>query len=106
MTTQPQSRSKATKIALIVLVILLAVVPLFLNPTSEFGGADGAANDTILEIAPDTHPWFEPLWSPPSGEVESLLFALQAALGAAFIGYTFGYFRGRRQPSPDSHARH
>ena len=32
---------------------------------------------------------------PPSGEIESLLFALQAAIGAVIIGYFFGYWRGK-----------
>lgn len=32
---------------------------------------------------------------PPSGEIESLLFALQAAIGALIIGYAFGYWRGQ-----------
>jgi cobalt/nickel transport protein len=82
---------------LIAVVIVLAVVPLLLHPGSEFGGADGSANDTILEISPETQPWFEPLWSPPGGETESLLFALQAVMGASVIGYAFGYWRGRRQ---------
>jgi|GEM_PF-6127702 ABC-type cobalt transport system, periplasmic component len=32
---------------------------------------------------------------PPSGEIESLLFALQAAIGAIIIGYILGYFQGQ-----------
>ena len=28
-------------------------------------------------------------------EIESLLFALQAAIGAIIIGYFFGYWRGQ-----------
>jgi cobalt/nickel transport protein len=35
------------------------------------------------------------LYEPPSDEIESLLFALQAALGAGFIGYYIGYKRGK-----------
>lgn len=84
-------------VALIAIVILLAVVPLFLHRDSEFGGADGAAEEAITEIAPDYQPWFSPLWEPPGGETESLLFALQAALGAGFIGYFFGLKRGQRK---------
>ncbi len=38
----------------------------------------------------DYEPWFSNIWEPPSGEIESMLFALQAALGAGFIGYFFG----------------
>ncbi|OQA43277.1 MAG: Cobalt transport protein CbiN [Chloroflexi bacterium ADurb.Bin325] len=84
-------------VALIAIVILLAVAPLFLHRDSEFGGADGEAETAITEIAPDYEPWFSPLWEPPGGETESLLFALQAALGAGFIGYFFGLKRGQRQ---------
>ena len=40
-------------------------------------------------------PWFEPLWTPPSKEIESLLFSLQAALGAGLLGYYVGLRRGR-----------
>jgi len=86
-----------TKTLLLILaVILLAVIPLFLNPGSEFGGADGEAEGAILEVAPDYQPWFQPFWSPPGGETESLLFALQAALGAGIIGYYFGVKRGQK----------
>jgi cobalt/nickel transport protein len=82
---------------LIAVVVLLAVIPLLIHPTSEFGGADGAASETIIEIAPGTKPWFEPIWSPPGGETESLLFALQAALGAGFVGYFFGLKQGEKR---------
>ncbi len=58
--------------------------------TEWFGGSDRQAQDMILALAPGYSAWFEPLWKPASGEIESLLFALQAALGAGFIGYWFG----------------
>ncbi len=82
---------------LILLVIALAVVPLFLAGGAEFGGADDQAETVIAEIQPDYTPWFSPLWEPPSGEIESLLFALQAALGASFIAYYFGYKKGQQK---------
>jgi cobalt/nickel transport protein len=82
---------------MLVLVVLLAIIPLFLHPGSEFGGADGMAEETIAEISPDIEPWFAPLWEPPGGETESLLFGLQAALGAGVIGYFFGLKRGERR---------
>jgi cobalt/nickel transport protein len=81
---------------LVFIVIALAIVPLFMNPGSEFGGADGEAEGVILEVAPNYEPWFESIWSPPGGETESLLFALQAALGAGVIGYYFGVKRGQK----------
>jgi len=82
-------------IILLLLVALLAVFPLYLVKDSEFGGADGAAEEMITEINPEYEPWFSSFWEPPGGETESLLFALQAALGAGFIGYYVGYKRGQ-----------
>jgi cobalt/nickel transport protein len=85
---------------LIAAVVLLAVIPLFLHPGSEFVGADGQAEAVIAEINPAMQPWFEPIWSPPGGETESLLFSLQAALGAGIIGYFFGLKRGEQRAKP------
>lgn len=87
---------KQTIFFLVFVVIALAIVPLFMNPGSEFGGADGEAEGAILEVAPEYQPWFSPIWEPPGGETESLLFALQAALGAGVIGYYFGVKRGQK----------
>ena len=82
-------------IILLLLVALLAIFPLYLVKDSEFGGADGATEEMITEINPEYEPWFSSFWEPPGGETESLLFALQAALGAGFIGYYIGYKRGQ-----------
>lgn len=81
-------------------VVLLTVLPLWLAappeigpdgiPGETFGGADNKAQEAISEIAPGYRPWFSPLIEPASGEIASLLFALQAALGAGFIGYWLG----------------
>lgn len=84
---------------LIGLVIILAVIPLLINPGSEFGGADGEAEGVITEINPSYVPWFNSIWEPPSGEIESLLFAVQAALGAGFVGYYIGYKKGNAKAS-------
>ncbi len=76
-------------------VVILTVVPLVVVKDSEFGGADGQAVEVIETVQPDYQPWFEPILEPPGGETESLLFALQAALGAGAIGYVIGLYRGR-----------
>lgn len=72
--------------------VVICVYPLLTNPTSEFSGADGAADEVIISIEEGYTPWFEPLWSPPGGETESLLFCLQAALGSGIFFYCIGYF--------------
>lgn len=88
--------SKAkTVIILLLICILIAVIPLALNRNSEFGGADGEAQDAITEIDPNYEAWADPLLEPPGAETESLLFALQAALGAGIFGYFFGVLRER-----------
>ena len=75
---------------LIVLTVLLAAIPLWLLPNAEFGGADGQAEEAIQELNPNYEPWFEPILEPASGEIESLLFALQAAVGAGVVGFVLG----------------
>jgi cobalt/nickel transport protein len=87
---------------LVFLVLVLAIAPLFIASGSEFGGADGEAEVAISEIQPDYVPWAAPLFEPPSGEIESLLFALQAALGTGFIAYFFGFKTGMKRANMQS----
>ena len=85
---------------LMIAVIVMVAIPLWVvqkpmpGPDGKeveiFKGADDQAKDVIGTIAPGYKPWFKPLMEPPSGEIGSLLFALQAALGAGFIGYYLG----------------
>lgn len=86
-----------TNLLLILLAIILVVTPFFVKKDAEFEGADGQAEDVIAEIQPDYQPWVELLWEPPSGEIESLLFSLQVAIGAGTIGYIFGQLREKRK---------
>jgi len=83
-------------ILLLILVGLIAIFPLIIKSDAEFEGADVNAQEAILEINPSYEPWFEPLWEPPSGEIESLVFSLQAALGSGVIFYVIGYMKGKK----------
>ena len=87
-------------ITIFILVLLCAVIlilPLMTIHDSEFGGADGAAEEVIASVDPDYEPWAENILEPPGGETESLLFCLQTALGAIVIGYGFGYLVARKK---------
>jgi cobalt/nickel transport protein len=79
-------------------VIVLVVAPLvFHSKTAKFAGSDDQASAMIANIQPSYHRWAVPLWQPPSAEVESLLFAVQAGLGAGLLGYYFGRRSGLTQ---------
>lgn len=90
---------------MMIAVVVLVALPLWMvqkpapgadgKEVEIFKGADDQAKDVIGKIAPGYQPWFKPLMEPPSGEIGSLLFALQAALGAGFIGYYLGVARTR-----------
>ena len=79
------------------LTIFVAVLPLYVVKDGAFEGADGEAMDLVSQIRPDHEPIFEPLFEPASGEIESMLFALQAALGAGVIGYGIGRMTGKKE---------
>lgn len=83
---------KKRTIGLIALCIIIMGLSLAIGTAKggEFGGADGQIEEVIGEVNPGYTPWFESVWTPPSGEIESLLFAVQAALGAGYIGYYIG----------------
>lgn len=89
------SNKGKTVIILLLVCVLIAVIPLAFIKDSEFGGADGAAEEAITEINPDYEPWASPVLEPPGGETESLLFCLQAAIGAGLFGFCLGTLRER-----------
>lgn len=93
--------TKNTKIVIIcmILAVIIAIVPLLLIKDSEFGGADGQAEEAITKIDANYKPWFSPLIEPPGGETESLLFCVQAGLGAGVFGFGLGYLVCRKKMS-------
>lgn len=91
------TRNVKITIILLLLIVAIAVAPLLLIKDSEFGGADGEAEGAIAKINPDYVPWFESIIEPPGGETESLLFCLQAGIGAGIFGFAFGYLVARKK---------
>ncbi|MBO4237421.1 energy-coupling factor ABC transporter substrate-binding protein [Pseudonocardia alni] len=86
------SRSTVVNILLVVAVVALFAVPVLFVP-GEYAGSDGQAGEAIE--ATGYQPWFSPVWEPPSGEIESGIFAMQAAAGAGVLGYCIGVARTR-----------
>ena len=92
-----EKKKIVTILILIALCAVILVFPLLTIHDSEFGGADGAAEEVIAAVDPDYEPWAESLIALPGGETETLLFCLQAALGAVVIGFGFGYLVARKK---------
>ncbi|MGZ7043380.1 MAG: energy-coupling factor ABC transporter substrate-binding protein [Methanobacterium sp.] len=85
-------------VILLCLVVVIAIIPLALysgmgNEQGYFSGSDDAAGKAIEETG--YQPWFSSIWKPPSDEIESLIFSLQAAIGAIIVGFILGYYTGQ-----------
>jgi cobalt/nickel transport protein len=89
-------------IFLLVFAVLLAAAPLLFIHHSDFGGTDDKAKKTIQVIAPHYKPWAQTIFEPPGGEVQTLLFSVQAAVGAGIIGYIIGVYKGRTNRREES----
>lgn len=85
---------KRTLMVLLSLIVLIAILPLVIHRLTgsddQFAGADNQAQQAITTIDPGFQPWFRSIFKPASTEVESFLFALQAAIGSGLIGYYLG----------------
>lgn len=86
-------------ILLLMLVIFLAIIPFYVTKNAEFAGADDQTKGIISEVKPNYKPWFSPVFKPPSSEIESLIFALQASIGTGIIAYFIGLSKGRSEKS-------
>jgi cobalt/nickel transport protein len=87
----------------ITIIALVTFSGLFLYTSSagkEFTGSDTAGSRLIAELTGKPLENFQPLipqWEPPSREIESFLFALQAAVGGILVGGVFGFWIGSKK---------
>ena len=51
---------------LLALCAVIVLIPLLTIHDSEFGGADGAAEELVTQLDPDYEPWAESILSPPA----------------------------------------
>ena len=88
-----------------VLVVVIAVVPLLFLKHAAFTGSDDQAKNEITKIDANYKPWFSSIWTPPSAEIESLLFSLQAAIGSGVVCFFFGYSKGKAKGKKEEKAK-
>lgn len=87
------------------IIMLLMVAALIIFPLAIYNGKAGSgelfsgsdSQGTELITSEGYKPWFNSIWEPPSPEIESLIFSLQAAIGALIIGYFIGYYNGKQK---------
>lgn len=97
-------RSKDKKIiaAILIVVFLMIVIPLFALKGAEFGGSDDAGSQVVEEIQGEYEPWFTPIFETLiggelPGEVESLMFCVQTGIGVGIIAFVLGRFVERKK---------
>jgi cobalamin biosynthesis protein CbiM/cobalt ECF transporter T component CbiQ len=78
-------------------LIIVAAATLVSTGVLGWGGSDDKAALAIETLRPGYKPWFQSLWRPGSRGLESLLFALQAAIGVAAIALYVRHVRRRRR---------
>ncbi|MCG7854531.1 MAG: energy-coupling factor ABC transporter substrate-binding protein [Methanoregulaceae archaeon] len=96
------------RLEILAIIAVFAFCILFLYTSSimtnaEFAGSDTLGSEQIAEMTGKAEEDFQPLiwqWAPPSGEIESGLFALQAAIGGILVGWVFGYWKGQKKRTP------
>ncbi len=98
------NRRGLTSLLLFALLIAVVIGSFVIGGTKggdeeAFAGTDATVSEQIE--ADGYTPWFSPLVELKSAEVESGLFALQAALGGAAFGYCVGILHGRRRRTGD-----
>lgn len=101
-----KNKRVVTNLILILLVVFITIIPFFVAKNGEFGGSDDQAEEAITQIDESYEPWFSPIFEPASGEIESLLFALQAAIGAGIIGFGLGYLKGKKKVNDEVNDKH
>ena len=82
-------------------VVVLAAVPLFSIHGKDFPASDDNSSKGIEELRPGYKPWFKSVFEPQGGEVETFLFATQAAIGSGITCYVLGFYKGRTDRQHD-----
>jgi cobalt/nickel transport protein len=77
--------------------VILSMAPVLVYQGKEFKATDSINITAIEQVKPGYKPWFEPVIKPSGGEVETFLFATQAAIGSGVTCYILGLYKGRTE---------
>ena len=77
--------------------VILSMAPVLIYQGKEFKATDSINVTAIEQVNPGYKPWFEPVIKPSGGEVETFLFATQAAIGSGVVCYILGLYKGRTE---------
>jgi cobalt transport protein len=100
--------NKTRNLLLLAAAVLLVGLPLVMPGSwtrGTFAGSDDQAEEAVKTLDPAYVPWMKSVWKPPSEEVATMLFTLQAAIGAGVFGYVLGYLRCRAALAGNADAR-
>jgi len=75
----------------------LSFAPVLIFQGKEFKATDSINITAIGQVKPGYKPWFEPVVKPSGGEIETFLFATQAAIGSGVTCYILGLYKGRTE---------
>ena len=96
------SKDKKLVISLLIVVMLMAITPIFVLKDAEFGGSDDAGSVMIESIQEGYEPWFTPVLENAiggelPGGVESSFFCLQTAIGVGVLAFCMGRMYERKK---------
>ena len=92
---------KLANVGLLSIVAILSLAPVLIFQGKEFKATDSKNQTAIEEVQPGYKPWFEPVIKPSGAEIETFLFATQAAIGSGVTCYILGLYKGRNERQRD-----
>lgn len=92
---------KLANVGLLSIAVVLSLAPVLIFQGKEFKATDSKNQTAIEEVQPGYKPWFEPVIKPSGGEIETFLFAAQAAIGSGVTCYILGLYKGRSDRQND-----
>jgi cobalt/nickel transport protein len=98
-------QKQSINILLLGAAVILSMAPVLMYQGKEFKATDSINITAIEAVKPGYKPWFEPIIKPSGGEVETFLFATQAAIGSGVACYVLGLYKGRTERRKTEEAR-